>query len=142
MGEDHVAAVAVATEGESKKRTRADSRSQDLERVAEIVVVLSAMGQIRAGMEPTAVEKGLMMEAREKLAKFCESIDLPNRKNIFTKEMAMALVVDHGLNPPKDNVPRPPKLSISEKVAITRKKVRAHDIVDDFVLDFMFVALL
>ncbi|CAA7407910.1 unnamed protein product [Spirodela intermedia] len=123
MGEDRGAVVAVAAGSESRKRGRADGESGDLERVAEIVMVLSAMGQIRGGRDPTAAEKALMWEAREKLAKFCESVELPRRKDLFTKEMAMAVVVDHGLNPPKENVPRPPKLSIAEKVANTKKKM-------------------
>ncbi|XP_078443569.1 uncharacterized protein LOC144712995 isoform X2 [Wolffia australiana] len=124
MGEDGGANVAVAGGPESRKRRRGcSSGSEDLARVAEIVMVLSAMGQMRGGQDPTAAERALMAEAREKLAKFCESMEMSSRKDLFTKEMAIALVVDHGLNPPKDNVPRPPKLSIADKVTITKKKM-------------------
>uniref|UniRef100_A0A1D1Z037 PHD finger protein At3g20280 n=1 Tax=Anthurium amnicola TaxID=1678845 RepID=A0A1D1Z037_9ARAE len=128
MGEDSATAAEPALEGRgtataSKKRPRFDSEPADLGRVAEIVMVLSAMGQMRAGRDPTAAEKALMTEAREKLAKICESVELRRRKELFTKEMAMAVVVDHGLNPPKENIPRPPKLSIAEKLANTRRKM-------------------
>lgn len=135
MGEDRGAVVAVAAGSESRKRARGDGESGRLERVAEIVMVLSAMGQMRGGRDPTAAEKALMWEAREKLTKFCESVELSRRKDLFTKEMAMAVVVDHGLNPPKENVPRPPKLSIAEKVANTKKKVRTRS----FVLYFFYL---
>ncbi|MQL68123.1 hypothetical protein Taro_000374, partial [Colocasia esculenta] len=129
MGEDSaMPAAAVAGGGtppDSRKRAKADSEAGELARVAEIVMVLSAMGQMRSGRDPTPSEKSLMAEAREKLARVCESMELHSRKDLFTKEMAMAVVVDHGLNPPKDNIPRPPKLSIAEKVANTKKKVRS-----------------
>ncbi|CAA6670819.1 unnamed protein product [Spirodela intermedia] len=124
MGEDRGAVVAVAAGSESRKRGRADGESGDLERVAEIVMVLSAMGQIRGGRDPTAAEKALMWEAREKLAKFCESVELPRRKDLFTKEMAMAVVVDHGLNPPKENVPRPRSYRLRRRLRTLKEEAK------------------
>nr|DAD32593.1 TPA_asm: hypothetical protein HUJ06_011444 [Nelumbo nucifera] len=43
-----------------------------MKRVAEIVLVLPALGKMRGGRSTTAVEKGLMAEAREKLVEMCE----------------------------------------------------------------------
>ncbi|KAJ0965196.1 hypothetical protein J5N97_026334 [Dioscorea zingiberensis] len=64
----------MAAEPSPKKRPRPPGEDGDLKRVAEIVMVLSTMGEMRAGGVPSAVEKSLVAEAREKLAKACEIV--------------------------------------------------------------------
>ncbi|RZR74112.1 hypothetical protein BHM03_00032210, partial [Ensete ventricosum] len=94
----------------------------DLKRVAEIVMVLSAMGQMRGGREPVATEKALVAEARERLVTMCEGL---KPKELFSREAVRVVVEDLGLNRSKDPVLgfRPPKMSIAEKLLLTKKKV-------------------
>ncbi|KAK4745787.1 hypothetical protein SAY87_012099 [Trapa incisa] len=95
----------------------------DLGRVAEIVLVLSAMGRMRGGKDPTDVEIGLMAEARERLAAICETL-LP--KDIVGGNAIGRVIEDLGLSgKAKDQKMgfRVPKLSIAEKLAFTRRKM-------------------
>ncbi|CAL9751510.1 unnamed protein product [Musa acuminata subsp. burmannicoides] len=94
----------------------------DLKRVAEIVMVLSAMGQMRGGREPVAAEKALVAEARERLVTMCEGL---KPKELFSREAVRVVVEDLGLNRSKDPVLgfRPPKMSIAEKLLLTKKKM-------------------
>ncbi|KAJ0965177.1 hypothetical protein J5N97_026315 [Dioscorea zingiberensis] len=95
---------------------------RDLKRVAEIVMVLSTMGEMRAGGVPSAVEKSLVAEAREKLAKACEIV---KPRDLFSREAVRVLVEDLGLNRSRDPMSgfRPPKTSIAEKLLLTKRKV-------------------
>ncbi|XP_058070783.1 uncharacterized protein LOC131219577 [Magnolia sinica] len=110
---------------DSHKRARLDSGGGDLKRVAEIVMVLSAMGKMRAGRGPSAVEKGLMAEAREKLAAMCESSAVAP-KDLVTRDAVRVLVEDLGLNRSRDVMRfgfRAPKMSISEKFSFVKRKM-------------------
>ncbi|KAK8964581.1 PHD finger protein [Platanthera guangdongensis] len=103
----------------AKKRR---GREEDLRRVAEIVMVLSAMVEMRAGKEPTETERALAAEARERLARACEEL---RPKDLFSSEAVRVVVEDLGLNRSKDPVLafRPPKMSIAERVLHTKKKM-------------------
>lgn len=102
-----------------KRRRR---REDDLRRVAEIVMVLSAMTEMRAGKDPTVAERALVAEARERLARACEEV---RPKDLFSSEAVRVVVEDLGLNRSKDPVLmyRPPKMSIAERVVHTKKKM-------------------
>ncbi|XP_029121935.1 uncharacterized protein [Elaeis guineensis] len=113
--------AAQATALATKKRARDGADAGDLKRVAEIVMVLTAMGQMRGGREPTAAEKALVAEAREKLAGMCEAV---KPKDLFSREAVRVVVEDLGLNRSKDPMGfRPPKMSIAEKVLLTKRKM-------------------
>ncbi|XP_074567802.1 uncharacterized protein LOC141824418 [Curcuma longa] len=116
MGEE---GPATSADPETRKRAREEG---DLKRVAEIVMVLSAMGQMRGGKEPTAAEKALVAEARERLVMICESI---RPKELFSTEAVRVVADDLGLNRSKDPGLgfRPPKMSIAEKLLLTKKKM-------------------
>ncbi|XP_010252618.1 PREDICTED: uncharacterized protein LOC104594146 [Nelumbo nucifera] len=94
----------------------------DMKRVAEIVLVLSALGKMRGGRSPTAVEKDLMAEAREKLAEMCEA---PAPKDILPSNAVRVVIEDLGLNRSRDQRLgfRPPKMSIAEKLLLTKRKM-------------------
>ncbi|XP_031402142.1 uncharacterized protein LOC116211765 isoform X1 [Punica granatum] len=95
----------------------------DLGRVAEIVLVLSAMGRMRGGRDPTEVELGLMAEAREKLAAICETLQ---PKDIVGRDAVGRVIEDLGLNGKARDQRlgfKVPKLSIAEKLAFTRRKM-------------------
>ncbi|XP_010274120.1 PREDICTED: uncharacterized protein LOC104609484 [Nelumbo nucifera] len=94
----------------------------DMKRVAEIVLVLSALGKMRGGRSPTAVEKDLMAEAREKLAEMCEALA---PKDILPSNAVRVVIEDLGLNRSRDQRLgfRPPKMSIAEKLSLTKRKM-------------------
>ncbi|KAJ0965184.1 hypothetical protein J5N97_026322 [Dioscorea zingiberensis] len=112
----------MAAEPSPKKRPRPPGEDGDLKRVAEIVMVLSTMGEMRAGGVPSAVEKSLVAEAREKLAKACEIV---KPRDLFSREAVRVLVEDLGLNRSRDPMSgfRPPKTSIAEKLLLTKRKM-------------------
>ncbi|XP_020264221.1 uncharacterized protein LOC109840118 isoform X2 [Asparagus officinalis] len=99
------------------------ARTGDLKRVAEIVMVLSAMGEMRGGKDPTAAEKALVAEAREKLTEICEKEFKP--KDLIPKEAVRVLVEDLGLNRSRDPMMgfRPSKMSIGERLLHTKRKM-------------------
>ncbi|XP_068668388.1 uncharacterized protein [Aristolochia californica] len=96
---------------------------EDLKRVAEIIMVLSAMGKIRAGRNPSAAEKGLMVEAREKLAEMCESL---TPKDLLSRDAVRVVMEDLGLHKMKEPWAmeiRPSKLSISQRFSLSKRKM-------------------
>ncbi|XP_043692726.1 uncharacterized protein LOC122643145 isoform X2 [Telopea speciosissima] len=108
--------------GRLHKKARGDL-SKDMKNVAEIVLVLSAMGKMRGGRNPTDVEKGLMAEARQKLAEMCEAL-APT--DILHRDAVKVVIEDLGLiNKSKDQRLgfRPPKTSIAEKLLLTKRKM-------------------
>ncbi|OVA10065.1 Bromo adjacent homology (BAH) domain [Macleaya cordata] len=104
-----------------KKKARVDS-SGDMKRIAEIVLVLSAMGKMRGGRNPTDVEKGLMAEAREKLTAICEAV---SPQDIIPRDAVRVVIEDLGLNKSRDQRLgfRPPKMSIAEKFLLAKRKM-------------------
>lgn len=115
-----------------KKRERIeDGQGRDLKRVAEIVMVLEAMGQMRGGKDPSDFERGLSVEARDKLVEICASSAKPN--DLFSSDSARILAADLGFSSVKDRMGNRPikKASIVEKLAITKKKVSERTIESD-----------
>ncbi|CAO1941968.1 unnamed protein product [Urochloa humidicola] len=106
------------------KRRRGDEGA-GLRRVAEIVMVLAAAGEVRGGREPTAAERALAAEARERLAAaVTEGAVRP--KDLFPGEAVRAVVEDLGLNRAKDPAAmgfRPPKASIADRLMLTKRKM-------------------
>ncbi|KAG6493052.1 hypothetical protein ZIOFF_048026 [Zingiber officinale] len=76
----------------TRKRARDDG---DFKRVAEIVMVLSALGQMRGGKEPAAAEKALVTEAKERLVVMCEAA---KPKDLVSTEAVRVVAEDLGLN--------------------------------------------
>lgn len=116
-GEDGEEEVVVAS-----KKVKYDCA--ELSRVAEIVLVLAAMGRIRGGKDPTAEEVSLMAEAREKLVSMIENF---SPKDIVESEAVGRVMEDLGLNGKvKDQRLgfKVPKLSIAEKITFAKRKVR------------------
>lgn len=96
---------------------------EEMKRVAEIVLVLSAMGKMRGGKGPTDAEVKLMAEARAKLVEMCREFA---PKDIVGRDAIGAVIEDLGLNGKlKDQRLgfRGPKLTISEKVSLAKRKV-------------------
>ncbi|XP_058080212.1 uncharacterized protein LOC131228526 isoform X2 [Magnolia sinica] len=108
--------------GRSQKKAKVDG-GEDMKRVAEIVMVLSAMGKLRGGRSPSSAERGMMVEAREKLAGMCEFTVAP--KDLVTRDVVRAVVDDLGFSRWKDQRFgfRMPRMSIAEKVAFMERKM-------------------
>ncbi|KAF5730520.1 hypothetical protein HS088_TW19G00111 [Tripterygium wilfordii] len=114
--------VEIGEDGNSGKRNRFEG-GDDMRRVAEIVMVLSAMGTMRGGRKPTDVEVELMAEAREKLVQMCEEVA---PRDIVAMDAIGAVIEDLGLNAKlKDQRLgfRGTKLSIAEKFLLSKKKM-------------------
>ncbi|XP_010508744.1 PREDICTED: PHD finger protein At3g20280-like [Camelina sativa] len=97
--------------------------SQDMNRVAEIVLVLSALGSMRVGDSPTDLELELMDEARSKLAGLCQEF---TPDDILCKDDVKAVIEDLGLNAKLQDQRlgfRAPKLTISEKLSLGKRKM-------------------
>ncbi|GAB2279853.1 hypothetical protein Dimus_014491 [Dionaea muscipula] len=95
---------------------------KEMKRVAEIVLVLSAMGRMRGGKEPTDVEKVMMAEAREKVVALCEEMA---PKDIMPMEAFGGVIEDLGINKLKDVRLGflPPRLSIAEKMELAKRRI-------------------
>ncbi|XP_074310879.1 uncharacterized protein LOC141646814 [Silene latifolia] len=110
--------------GEVKRRRKEEVNGGDAEmkRVAELVLVLSAMGKMRGGSDPTVVETEMMAEARKKVVALCEEF---SPKDIVPREVFCGVMEDLGLSRLKDQRLgfRPPKLSISDKIALTKRRM-------------------
>ena len=119
-----VAAMEVDNDGEisvKKRKTEDNGEEVELKKVAEIVLVLSAMGRMRGGKEPTVLEKTMMAEAKEKVVALCEELA---PKDIVPMEAFGAIMEDLGLNRLKDRLGfRPAKQSISERIALAKRRV-------------------
>ncbi|CAH9145896.1 unnamed protein product [Cuscuta epithymum] len=94
----------------------------NVKKVAELVLVLAAMGKMRGGWSPTDAEKEMMVEARDKLAQVCQTFA---PKDVFPRDAFGGLIEDLGLN--KLNEQKlgfhPPKMSIAEKILISKRKM-------------------
>ncbi|CAA3027644.1 phd finger [Olea europaea subsp. europaea] len=93
----------------------------NVKKVAEMVLVLAAMGKMRGGSRTTEAEKDLMKEARERLVKVCEGFA---PEDVFPRDAFGGVIEDMGLNKLKEQRLgfRPPKLSIAEKLLISKRK--------------------
>ncbi|KAM0942548.1 putative chromatin regulator PHD family [Dioscorea sansibarensis] len=94
----------------------------ELKRIAEIVMVLSTIGTVRASRDPSPVECSLVAEAKARLASLCAA---ERPKDLFPKDAVMALVKDLGLNSASDRFlrSRPQRMSIAEKFLVSRRKM-------------------
>uniref|UniRef100_A0A1J3J1I0 PHD finger protein n=1 Tax=Noccaea caerulescens TaxID=107243 RepID=A0A1J3J1I0_NOCCA len=102
------------------KRPRFD---EEVNRVAEIVLVLSSLRRIRGGKSPTDLELELMVEAKSKLVDMCQEF---TPKDIIGRDAIGAVIEDLGLNGKiKDQRLgfRAPKLTISEKLSLGKRKM-------------------
>lgn len=95
---------------------------ENTRKVAEMVLVLAAMGKIRGGRVPTACEKEVMADAREKLAQVCQTFA---PKDVLPRDAFGAVIEDLGLNKLKEQRLgfRPPKMSIAEKLLMAKEKL-------------------
>uniref|UniRef100_A0A0A9CNZ9 PHD-type domain-containing protein n=1 Tax=Arundo donax TaxID=35708 RepID=A0A0A9CNZ9_ARUDO len=122
---DVPAAAASPPSATGKRRRGAEEGGAGLRRVAEIVMVLAAAGEVRGGREPTAAERALVAEARERLAAAVAACAV-RPKDLFPGEAVRAVVQDLDLNPAKDPAPmgfRPPKASIADRLILTKRKM-------------------
>lgn len=104
-----------------------------MRRVAEIVLVLSTMAGMRGGKSPTEAEVNLMEEARAKLVEICQDLA---PKDLVARDAIGTVIEDLGLNwKLKDQRLgfRGTRLSIKEKIALTKKKVKVFKSVSDSV---------
>ncbi|CAK9165486.1 unnamed protein product [Ilex paraguariensis] len=94
----------------------------NMKKVAEIVMVLAAMGKMRGGRSPTVAEKEMMAEARTKLVEVCGGFA---PKDVFPRDAFGTVIEDLGLNNLREQRLgfRPPKMSIAEKLLITKRKM-------------------
>ncbi|KAJ8766537.1 hypothetical protein K2173_023784 [Erythroxylum novogranatense] len=113
--------------GESESEVRPAKRmragSGEMSRVAEIVLVLSAMAGMRGGKRPTEAEVGLMAEARAKLVEICQEL---SPKDLVGRDAIGAVIEDLGLNlKAKDQRLgfTGTRLSIKEKLSLAKMKI-------------------
>ncbi|KAL3632708.1 hypothetical protein CASFOL_025692 [Castilleja foliolosa] len=111
--------------GSPAKRVRGVSDRSlvgDVKKVAEMVLVLAAMGKMRGGKGPTDVEKELMVEARNRLAGICEGFA---PKDVFPRDAFGGVIEDLGLNKLKEQRLgfQNPKISIAEKLLVSKRKM-------------------
>ncbi|KAA8527018.1 hypothetical protein F0562_008753 [Nyssa sinensis] len=98
----------------------------NMKKVAEIVLVLAAMGKMRAGRSPTMAEKEMMEEARGKLVEVCEGFA---PKDVFPRDAFGVVIEDLGLSKLREQRLgfRPPKMSITEKLLLTKRKMEKSE---------------
>ncbi|CAN6883249.1 unnamed protein product [Brassica oleracea] len=115
--------VAASNGGEPMSPPPAKKRrfSEEMNRVAEIVLVLSALGRMRGGKAPTEMELELMVEARSKLAEMCQEFT-PN--DIIGGDDVRAVIEDMGLNGNDQSLGfRAPTITISDKLSLGKRKM-------------------
>ncbi|KAL2466957.1 RING/FYVE/PHD zinc finger superfamily protein [Abeliophyllum distichum] len=114
--------VGLPKEGPPVKRIKGAGLVGNVKKVAEMVLVLAAMGKMRGGRGPTEVEKNLMADARGKLAKICEGFA---PKDVFPRDAFGDMIEDLGLNRSKEQRLefRPPKITIAEKLMLSKRQM-------------------
>lgn len=107
----------------AKKARRGNGLVGNVRRAAEIVMVLAALGKMRGGRGPSAAEREMVAEAREKVAAVCGEFA---PKDLFPREAFGGVIEDLGFNKVREQRLgfRPPKMSIAEKFLLTKQKVR------------------
>ncbi|KAL3364691.1 hypothetical protein AABB24_013463 [Solanum stoloniferum] len=100
----------------------------NVKEVAEMVLVLSAIGKMRGGRGPTVAEKEMVEEARERLAEICLKFA---PKDVFPSDGFGSVIEDLGINKLTEVSVghwQPPKMSITEKLlAVKRKMEKAQE---------------
>ncbi|MCD7461464.1 hypothetical protein HAX54_046181 [Datura stramonium] len=109
-------------EGRVSKKAREDVVVRNVKEVAEMVLVLAAMGKMRGGRGPTDVEKEMVEEARERLAEVCLKFA---PKDVFPRDGFGGVIEDLGLNKLKEQSIGywPPKMSIAEKLLAAKRNM-------------------
>ncbi|GMH05772.1 hypothetical protein Nepgr_007612 [Nepenthes gracilis] len=97
-------------------------RGEGDEGVAEIVLVLSAMGWMRGGKEATPVEKAMIAEGRAIVVEICDELA---PRDILPREAFRGVIQDLRLNRLKEQGLgfRTPKLSIVNKMELAKQKM-------------------
>ncbi|KAL8162526.1 hypothetical protein V2J09_014015 [Rumex salicifolius] len=108
--------------GDRRKRMRNGGANEaEMRRIAEIVLVLSAMGTMRGGKNPTAPEKAMMAEARAIAVSICEELA---PKDIVPREAFGGIIEDLGLNRLEEQrLGLRPKQSIVEKMESSKRRM-------------------
>ncbi|KAK1418016.1 hypothetical protein QVD17_27152 [Tagetes erecta] len=99
-----------------------------LKKVAEMVLVLAAMGKMRGGRKPTPVEVEMMVEARGKLVEVCKGFA---PKDVFPTDGFGTIIEDLGLNrvsETKLGILPPSKVSIARKLQLTKQKMEKSEV--------------
>lgn len=108
----------------ARKRARLDpGAAGSTRKVAEIVLVLSAMAKMRGGRGPTAAEKEMMADAKSAAAALCGQYA---PRDIVPRDAIAAVIQDLGLCKSKDQrlgFRSPPKMSIAEKMSLSKRKL-------------------
>ncbi|KAD1761774.1 hypothetical protein R6Q59_009626 [Mikania micrantha] len=101
--------------------------ASDVKKVAEIVLVLAAMGKMRGGRKPTTVEVQMMVEARERLVEVCKSFA---PKDVFPTDDFGLIIEELGLSRLTDQKlgSRSSKLSIAERLQVTKQKMEKSEV--------------
>ncbi|CAI0379341.1 unnamed protein product [Linum tenue] len=108
--------------GRDTKRLKKNSAGE-MRQVAEMLLVLSAMGQMRGGRDPTEAEEKLMVEAKDKLAEICQRFA---PKELVAGDAVGKVIEDLGLNWKLNDQRlgfRGSRMSIKEKVAHAKRKM-------------------
>ncbi|KAI7729937.1 hypothetical protein M8C21_031296 [Ambrosia artemisiifolia] len=105
------------------KKVKREKVVSDVRKVAEIVLVLAAMGKMRGGRRPTAVEVEMMAEARGKLVDVCKEFA---PKDVFPMEAFGTVIEELGLSKLREQKlgVRSMKLSISERLEVAQQKMK------------------
>ncbi|XP_076919638.1 uncharacterized protein LOC143580526 [Bidens hawaiensis] len=111
---------------DTKKRPFEDTiesnsaNSKKVRSVAEMVLVLSAMGKMRAGGKPTAVEVNMMTKARGELAGICNEFA---PKDVFPRDAFRMLIEDLGFNGKLGH-----NMSIAHRLQLTKEKMEKSEV--------------
>ncbi|KAH7844718.1 hypothetical protein Vadar_030942 [Vaccinium darrowii] len=110
----------------AKKARRGNGLVGNVRRAAEIVMVLAALGKMRGGRGPSAAEREMVAEAREKVAAVCGEFA---PKDLFPREAFGGVIEDLGFNKVREQRLgfRPPKMSIAEKFLLTKQKMEKSE---------------
>ncbi|GJV92027.1 hypothetical protein Tco_1539840 [Tanacetum coccineum] len=98
----------------------------NVKKVAEILLVLATMVEMRDGRKATSVEVEMMIEARRKLVEICEEF---GPKDVFGNDVFGIIVDDLGLGRMKETKLAAcfPKMSIGEKLDVTKVKMEEDE---------------
>ncbi|GAB2230483.1 hypothetical protein Droror1_Dr00014751 [Drosera rotundifolia] len=104
-------------EGDMRRKRRRKVSEGEMRRVAEIVMVLSAMGRMRGGKEPTEVERRMMVEAREKAVGLLLGV---RPRDVVSREGVSGLIEDLGIGRGGIQAPR---LSVAERMEVANRRM-------------------
>lgn len=128
LGEKRPLTDELESERESSKKARESGNGEvrlaaNVKKVAEILLVLATMVEMRCGRKATSVEVEMMIEARRKLVEICEEF---GPKDVFDNDVFGIIVDDLGLGRMKETKLAAccPKMSIGAKLEVTKVKVR------------------